>query len=76
MHCNGSCHLKKQLEKEQKKEQNTPSGGIKDQTGLLYFYETPYMNFFPGQERKSCYFTLAATSTIDFASFVFRPPSC
>lgn len=39
MHCNGKCHLKKQLQKEDKKE-NAPSGNLKNKSELQFFSES------------------------------------
>ena len=39
MHCNGKCHLKKQLEKENKKEDSAPTS-VKEKSELQ-FHSTP-----------------------------------
>jgi hypothetical protein len=36
MHCNGKCHLRKQLQKEDKKE-NSPSNNIKEKFEIQFF---------------------------------------
>ena len=38
MHCNGKCHLKKQLEKEKKKEQS-PANPVKEKREIQFFSE-------------------------------------
>lgn len=76
MHCNGHCQLKKQLDKEEKKEQSTPAGSSKDKTELVYFYESPVQNNFLISEITNNYFSFSKTATIDFSSSVFHPPSC
>jgi hypothetical protein len=39
MHCNGKCHLKKQLEKQEKKE-NTPANNLKTKIDIQLFSES------------------------------------
>ncbi len=76
MHCNGHCQLKKQLDNQEKKEQNTPLGSVTDKTELLYFYETTNLNIFSLSEITNRYFSFAKQETVDFANSVFHPPSC
>lgn len=76
MHCNGHCQLKKELDNQEKKEQNTPLGSVKDKTELLYFYETTNLNIFSLSEITNRYFSFAQQATVDFANSVFHPPSC
>lgn len=53
MHCNGKCHLKKQLQKEDKKE-NAPSGNLKNKSELQFFsaYKTQLIIAEPGTRGK------------------------
>jgi hypothetical protein len=43
MHCNGKCHLRKQLQKEDKKE-NAPSNNVKEKFEVQFFYENKATN--------------------------------
>src|SRR5437588_10408347 len=56
MHCNGHCHLKKQLDQQQKKEQSTPIGSVKDKTEIVYFYQSPDWNIFSSLQTTTSYF--------------------
>ncbi len=75
-HCNGKCYLKKQLDQQQKKEQNNPGGNIKDSNEVVYFCESNQKNIFslPLPTNHHFYFTEAPVS--DFSFSIFHPPGC
>ncbi len=75
MHCNGQCHLKKQLDK-QEKEQSTPMGSIKDNTATVYFFQAQEPDIFSLTQLTATYFHFEEQRTIGFPSSVFHPPSC
>ena len=73
MHCNGKCHLMKQLQKQNKKE-NSPINGIKEKNEIQYFNETvdfSCLNAFFVIE-KFPDFLVEKTTSPSFP--VFRPP--
>src|SRR4051812_46679306 len=76
MHCNGHCHLKKQLDQQQKKEQSAPVGNVKDKTEIVYFYQSPNLNIFSSSQSNINNFHAAELLTTDYPSSVFHPPSC
>lgn len=45
MHCNGKCHLRKQLAEQQKKE-NSPAQSLKEKLEVSFFSETAALTFF------------------------------
>lgn len=76
MHCNGKCHLKKQLEKDEKRE-NAPVNNVKEKLEIQLF----------PQFQNNSLFHLYATGKFVFAPFndleasspsfsIFHPPSC
>lgn len=76
MNCNGHCQLKKQLEEQEKKEQNLPPGGIKDKTELVYYIESSGKPVFALSKIRNTFFSYRVSAPVDFADSVFHPPSC
>jgi len=74
MHCNGKCHLKKQLQKEEKKENSSP-GNMKNKSELQFFsvYQTPLIIAEPAVQSKCCIRYLFAESQARLHA-VFHPP--
>ena len=75
MHCNGKCHLMKQLQKQSKKE-NAPSNTVKEKNGIQFFNENIGFCFTnPSFTLKSFPdFIIEKTATTSFS--VFHPPTC
>lgn len=73
MHCNGKCHLKKQLEKQEKKE-NSGSNNLKEKFEIQFFSEkTALINFLPLEKNKSTITYLPGNSNKHLLA-VFHPP--
>lgn len=75
MKCEGKCHLKKELEKEEKKEK-APSGNIKEKHEVWLAQELPCLQkeiILPDAQH---HFTYQQQDLEGFALPVFRPPVC
>ena len=75
MHCNGKCHLMKQLRKQSKKE-NTPINTLKEKNVLQFFNETVCFNFSntPFTTKNFPDFLIGKTASASFP--IFHPPTC
>lgn len=75
VHCNGKCHLKKQLDKEEKRE-NDPLNNQKEKNEIQLFCQTnrksPFELYITGEYPFTSYKT---QETISFSASVFHPPS-
>lgn len=76
MHCDGKCHLKKQLKKEEKKEHSPFSRDLKEKHESQYFVEH-YFTFLPqitqGSSIQTIYSFSVSTSLLQG---IFHPPTC
>ncbi len=76
MHCNGKCHLKKEMQQDEQKK-NTPFGTIKVTNHISLFSESlpGFKNYFPVIER---IFTLPRIDNLSAGHLlsVFHPPAC
>jgi len=73
--CNGKCHLKKQLAKQDKKE-NTPSNNIKTKLEIQLFSENKSFAFVNSITKKNRHYSIYLFSDSDpHPSSVFHPPS-
>ncbi len=73
MHCEGKCHLKKELEKEEKKE-STPSGSKEKIEIILYSEKTTTVSFVASEPVKSS-FIYSEIYPQDFTRKIFHPPT-
>ena len=76
MHCNGHCHLKKQFDEQEKKEQRAPAGNLKEKNEIVYFLDKNQKAFFTLCENTQHYFYQEKNLLTGFSSSVFHPPSC
>jgi len=76
MHCNGKCHLKKQLAKEEKEQSPSPRSQKSEEVVTLFSSHNLYtiIEHVNIATRKS-YFTYNDMRTAFFLSSVFHPPS-
>ena len=76
MHCDGKCHLKKQLKKEEKREQTPFSKDSKEKIELQYFAETAYS--FHSQITIATGISTAYSFSVSASlpQGVFQPPKC
>ena len=74
MHCNGKCHLKKQLQKQDKKE-NSPANNIKDKFEVQYFSENktkiPFLNITQKNKLSTFYLLNDYNNHLET---IFQPP--
>ena len=74
MQCNGKCHLKKQLEKDEKK-QELPNS-LKEKSEIQ-FCSTPFVTAFAFTSTQIFHNTIySATYPDKPAAAIFHPPSC
>lgn len=76
MHCNGKCHLKKQLQKEE--EQQKKEGQTTQQKFEVHFCNnTSYKNFEPSYSENNIIHTTSYNNMYSFISIhsFFHPPS-
>lgn len=75
MHCNGKCHLKKQLDKEDKRE-NAPLNNQKEKSEIPLFCQTNRKSLFKLYITAKCSFiSYKIQETVPFSASVFHPPS-
>jgi hypothetical protein len=74
-HCNGKCHLKKQLAKEEKRE-NVPANNLKEKSEIQLFYQNAG-SFFPDHyvTGNRSYASFQLTETLSPSFPVFHPPA-
>jgi hypothetical protein len=76
MHCNGKCHLKKQLAKEDKKE-NSTTNNIKEKIEIQLFTETKTPLELPNEFKIiNHHFFYSMSKSNSHLLSVFHPPSC
>jgi hypothetical protein len=76
MHCNGKCHLNKELKEQQKKEQNPLSSIIIKYLAIQYFqsqYEFSFTHF-STTVKNNFYYSQTSLPKISFS--IFHPPIC
>ncbi len=73
-HCNGKCHLMKELQKEEKKK-DSPANSLKDKNETIQFFESPTENLL-GDESNSLVvdFFYLENKTFNFKNSIFHPP--
>ena len=77
MHCDGKCHLKKQLKKEEKREKSPFSENQKEQNEVQFFVEGASGNKnpdFPTSRNNPLDYS-CSLSTLD-PNKIFQPPKC
>ncbi|MFI5253200.1 MAG: hypothetical protein ACHQQQ_12310 [Bacteroidota bacterium] len=75
MHCDGKCHLKKELKEEQEKSQSPPSL-LKDKKEITQFSEAISEFLFNGNHRLSSISPLESHFPAeDFHPLIFHPPA-
>lgn len=77
MHCDGKCHLKKQLKKEEKREKSPFSENQKEQYEVQFFVEDSALNNnldFPNVGNNPVDYS-CSISTVD-PNKIFQPPKC
>jgi hypothetical protein len=73
-HCKGSCHLKKELDKEEKKEQG-PAGNLKDLKEFQGFCQHQKLfSFIPEQNISINFVPYKIPNTISTSYSIFHPP--
>jgi hypothetical protein len=75
MHCNGKCHLMKQLQKESKKE-NAPTNSAKVKTGIHFFKESISFCFLSPIVTIKSFPDFSIGKAITTSYSVFHPPTC
>ncbi len=74
MHCNGKCHLKKELQKEDKKD-NSPSNNLKEKYEVQFFEKfKKIINILPFSEREKATTTYLFPFSSEDLSAIFHPP--
>lgn len=74
MHCDGKCHLKKQLKKEEKREKSPLSN--KEQNEIFYCHEFSFALQKPVAELKEKSFTYHFHLKTSAPGAIFQPPKC
>lgn len=75
MHCNGKCHMMKELKEQEKKEQS-PSTPVKEKQETIQFFQSSTLfSFNPFQEikKQNSIYLLAKTQEVTFS--IFHPPT-
>ena len=75
LHCDGKCHLKKQLKEEDKKENNISSNELKEKAESHFFVEISYSFVTPLSTLQTQHF-YSPNHSHDHAHSVFSPPRC
>ncbi len=75
MHCNGQCHLNKQLQKQEKNE-NTPVNPIKDKNEIQLFCQWKDFLFADSETEKNNYSPYLEKEITPPLSSAFHPPKC
>lgn len=74
MHCNGKCHLRKQLQQQEKKE-NSPFNSTKEKFELQYFSENnSLINYKNTSEQLIYHSSYKAVPYSKHLSSIFHPP--
>ena len=75
MHCNGQCHLKKQLQKQEKNE-STPVNPVKEKNVIQLFSQSQIFNFSDIETGSTIYSSYLLKEIKSSAPSVFHPPTC
>lgn len=76
MHCQGKCHLQKQLKEEQKREQN-PSSSTKQKIEIVNYCEpilTTKFDLYSSEKSHPFFYT--EKKLLEVNTSIFHPPSC
>ncbi|MCG3167054.1 MAG: hypothetical protein POELPBGB_02837 [Bacteroidia bacterium] len=73
LHCEGKCHLKKELQKEDKKE-NTPTGSSKEKFEVNLFSEGTFVFFIPIETVRNYPISHVTLLPQNSSISVFHPP--
>jgi hypothetical protein len=73
MHCDGKCHLKKQIEKQESKEKNPISGDAKDKFESHFFVEISY-SFATQNSQLKTQHSYSPNHSHSHSHSVFSPP--
>lgn len=75
MHCNGQCHLSKQLQKHEKNE-NSPLNPLKEKNDIQLFCSWKDFCFTDSGVKKNIYSPYLEKEITPPLSFAFHPPKC
>lgn len=75
LHCDGKCHLKKQLKEEDKKEKESTSNNTKDKFETEFFVQVNF-NFSAQKASTSTTHFYSANQSHSHTHAVFSPPQC
>lgn len=75
MHCNGKCHLSKELKKQEKKERNAPSSIKEKQETVQFFQEDLKLSFysFINSANHPVFYLDSKAQSVVFS--IFHPPT-
>lgn len=76
LHCNGKCHLQKQLKEEQKREQNPTTSNKEKQEVVQYCESLSGQSFSIYSVEKINLFSYQENEFPDVYFSFFHPPSC
>lgn len=74
MHCNGKCHLHKQLAQQEKKENSLPYQNLKDKFQLQYFSKTVQIMFNESTLKQKPNFAYSFFIPLLSETSIFHPP--
>jgi len=76
MHCNGKCHLRKQLNAEDKKDQDNPERRAENKSEIFYA-DTHFINIVPSFRTITIthHTPLSIGTPTDAAAVIFHPPT-
>ena len=76
MHCNGKCHMMKQLKDAEKKGQLPTSKNAKEKLSLSFCSEIKDMNFIVTSEISELYYSYHFSKSPPHLKSIFHPPTC
>jgi hypothetical protein len=74
MHCNGKCHLHKQLAQQEKKENSLPYQNLKDKFELQYFSKTVQFKYNESTLKQEPNFVYSSFLSLLSETSIFHPP--
>jgi hypothetical protein len=74
MHCNGKCHMRKELAQQDKKENSLPYQNLKDKSELQYFSKAELIKYNEPTEISKSDFIYSFFIPKVSASSIFHPP--
>ena len=74
MHCNGKCHLKKQLAEQSKKENSSPFQSLKEKFELQYFSTTGSIQLKGTDKEPESNFIYSFSTSGTSPNSIFHPP--